>query len=97
MNLFTNPSLFEFRKLFTKAGNSHAVHHVVVDFDGEVLIDPHLEQPNLDLRKFMVHVQLRSLKSMRDLFQYLVNAWNGIDDGHPFQLPSRLLFRSQML
>ena len=93
MNLFLNPSLREFRKLFGKGGTRHEIHHVVLDYDGEVLVDPQLEQPDLDLKKFKVHVQLRSLKPLHDLFQYLVNAWNDIDSDSPFQMPMHVALR----
>jgi hypothetical protein len=93
MNLFLNPSLREFRKLFGKGGVQTEVHHVVLDYDGEVLVDPQLEQPDLDLKKFKVHVQLRSLKPLHDLFQYLMNAWNEIDNESPFQLPMHVALR----
>ena len=52
MNLFLNPSEREFRQLIIEAEKNNKFHDVVVDFDGEVLIDPQLEQPNLDLSKF---------------------------------------------
>jgi hypothetical protein len=85
MNLFFNPQERELHKLISQAHNGKKVHDVVVDFDGEVLIDPDLEQPNLDLNKFKVHVRLsdrltRALNvqsnHLRSLFESLNKAWN---------------------
>jgi hypothetical protein len=76
MNLFSNPSLSEFQKLISKVTNGKAVHDLVLDYDGEVLIDPQLEQPDLDLDKFKVHIRLQSLQPLKNLFNYLLNAWN---------------------
>ena len=54
-----------------------------MDFDGEVFIDPQLEQPNLDLNKFKTHIQItqhikKALdpKRLRDLFDNILNNWN---------------------
>jgi hypothetical protein len=76
MNLFFNPSPTEFRKLLMKADNGLSVHDLVIDYDGEVLLDPHLQQPHLDLDKFKVHVQLRGYNHFRKLFDFLMRAWN---------------------
>ena len=76
MNLFFNPSATEFRKLLMKANNGLTVHDLVIDYDGEVLLDPHLQQPGLDLDKFKVHVQLRRNGQFKKLFNFLVRAWN---------------------
>ena len=76
MNLFFNPSVNEFKKLLMKADNGLTVHDLVIDYDGEVLLDPHLNQPELDLDKFKVHVQLRGNNHFRKLFNFLLRAWN---------------------
>ena len=76
MNLFFNPSLHEFKKLLMKADSGLSVHDLVIDYDGEVLLDPHLKQPGLDLDKFKVHVQLRGSSHLRKLFDFLLRAWN---------------------
>ena len=77
MNLFLNPSLSEFQKLVNQVRNGRPVHDVVLDYDGEVLIDPQVEQPGLDLKKFKMHLRLKSLRPLRDLFTCLLQAWNG--------------------
>jgi hypothetical protein len=85
MNLYFNPQERELHKLISQTDNGKKVHDVVVDFDGEVLIDPELEQPGLDLNKFKVHVRLsdrliRALNvqsnHLRSLFNNLQQAWN---------------------
>ena len=76
MNLFFNPSMSEFRKLLLKAENDLSVHDLVIDYDGEVLIDPQLKQPELDLDRFKVHVQLRGHDHFQKLFNFILRAWN---------------------
>jgi hypothetical protein len=85
MNLFFNPSERELRNLIRHADKTKPVHHVVVDFDGEVLLDPQLERPNLDLNKFKGHVQIsehikkilnRNPKTLRELLNTLLNVWH---------------------
>jgi hypothetical protein len=76
MNLFFNPSISEFKKLLMKTQNDLPVHDLVIDYDGEVLIDPQLIQPGLDLDKFKVHVQLRDNSHFQKLFKFLLHAWN---------------------
>ena len=76
MNLFFNPSISEFRKLLSKTNNGLPVHDLVIDYDGEVLIDPHIQQPELDLDRFKVHVQLRDNNQFKKLFNFILRAWN---------------------
>ena len=94
MNIFLNPSIREFQKLISNVANGRAVHDVVLDYDGEVLIDPQLERPDLDLKKFKAHIRLRSLKPLRDLFSFLLHAWNDTFPGQSGQVPPRLAFGS---
>jgi hypothetical protein len=94
MNLFFNHRERELKELINEADNNKPVHDVVVDFDGEVLIDPQLEQPNIDLDKFKVHVKLsdRVVKELRKqsgylklLYNKLQKAWNsGYDNMSSF-------------
>jgi len=86
MNLFFNPSLKELRKMFREIENDKNEHDVVLDYDGEVLVDPQIQQPELDLNKFKFRIRLNelsgdSLKSglFQNLFRRLVNAWNNSD------------------
>jgi hypothetical protein len=95
MNIFLNPSISEFQKLISKVANGRAIHDVVLDYDGEVLIDPQLEQPDLDLKKFKAHIRLQSLKPLRDLYSYLLDAWNDTFPGqNSHQATPRLSFGS---
>lgn len=76
MNLFFNPSISEFKKLLMRTENDLSVHDLVIDYDGEVLLDPQLKQPWLDLDKFKVHVQLRGYGHLQKLFEFILRAWN---------------------
>ncbi len=87
MNLFLNPSLSEFQKLFINTENKNA-QNLVVDYDGEVLIDPYLEQPDVDLARFKVMVRLNKRsadmlkwhpKRLRKLLNSLLISWNTLD------------------
>ena len=85
MNLFHNPSVDELQSLLQSAPETNHIHDVVVDYDGEVLIDPQVSQPHLDLNKFKFRVQLTefskralSLSSapLRYLYNNLMRAWD---------------------
>ena len=91
MNLFLNPSEREFRQLIIEAEKNNKFHDVVVDFDGEVLIDPQLEQPNLDLSKFKIHIrrsqQVKEAldpKWLKELFNNILLSWNEMYYGIQF-------------
>jgi hypothetical protein len=62
MNLFYNPSVNELQKLITKNLKSASEHNIVIDYDGEVLIDPDLVQPDLDLNKFKFRIKLNAIR-----------------------------------
>jgi hypothetical protein len=85
MNLFFNHEERELKDLISEAKEDKQVHDVVVDFDGEVLIDPELEQPNVDLDKFKVHVRLSNYAInaiqkqsgyLKALYRKIEKAWN---------------------
>jgi len=84
MNLFFNPQKRDLHKLISQANPEKKVHDLVVDYDGEVLIDPQLEQPELQPKKFKLHVQFNELtkkailtgsNNLKTLFNNLKNAW----------------------
>jgi len=85
MNLFLNPSVDELHSLIQNAPEAKNIHDVVLDYDGEVLIDPQLELPDIDLSKFKFRVQLTEFSKralamgsapLRFLFNNLLMAWN---------------------
>jgi hypothetical protein len=89
MNLFHNPSVDELRALIQNAPQLKDNHDVVIDYDGEVLIDPQLQQPDLDLNKFKFRMQLNEFSKralemgsapLRYLYNNLLRAWNA--DGY---------------
>ncbi len=91
MNLFLNPSEREFRQLIIEAEKNNKFHDVVVDFDGEVLIDPQLEQPDLDLSKFKIHIRRSQLikealdpRWLKELFNNILQGWNEIYNSTQF-------------
>ena len=85
MNLFDNPSVDELQTLLQSAPETKNIHDVVLDYDGEVLIDPQVNHPNLDLSKFKFRVQLTEFSKralsmssapLRYLYNNLLRAWN---------------------
>jgi len=85
MNLFHNPSVDELQTLLQSAPETKNIHDVVLDYDGEVLIDPQVNHPNLDLSKFKFRVQLTEFSKralsmssapLRYLYNNLLRAWN---------------------
>lgn len=86
MNLFFNPSVNELRKLIRETNNEKEVHHIVIDYDGEVLIDPEITQPELNLDRFKFRINLYErpknfIKSKSEklvtLFNKLMEGWEG--------------------
>lgn len=78
----------EFQKLFKKEKNTVSEHNLVVDYDGEVLLDPQVNQPQLDLKKFKVKIHLSESKlttlyaqpvRLQNLFKRIMNDWNKND------------------
>jgi hypothetical protein len=86
MNLFQKASDAELHDLINKTDENTPIHNIVIDYDGEVLIDPELTQPEVDLSKFKYRVQLstynkayfkRGSKWLHNLYKQLKVAWNG--------------------
>lgn len=84
MNLFLNPSINELRRLMRDNDNEKTVHDIVVDYDGEVLVDPDLKQPELKPERFKFRIRLHERprnfvrdksEKLRQLFNKLVDGW----------------------
>ena len=80
MNLFYDPSITELRQLVDSAEKSINVHNVVVDFDGEVIIDPEMKYKGIDLNRFKFRTQIShaikgNARSMKALFETLLEAY----------------------
>ena len=90
MNLFFNPSLSELRKLIRESDNEKEVHHIVVDYDGEVLVDPELDKPELlDRFKFRINLYERPKNFIRNkseklrlLLNNLIEGWENGSNGY---------------
>ena len=82
MNLFYNPSITELRQLVDSANNSVDKHNVVIDFDGEVIIDPEMKYKGIPLSKFKFHTTVtesvkNNARSLKALFETLLEAYHG--------------------
>jgi hypothetical protein len=84
MNLYYNPSMNELLELIRRTENHNNLHNLVVDYDGEVLIDPQILQPELEVSKFKVLLKLSdpSMKMigdkkscLRNLLNIILKAW----------------------
>jgi hypothetical protein len=81
MNLFNEPSLASLRQLVDTAKKSLHMHNLVIDFDGEVIIDPETKYTSVSLNRFKFHTQIShsvkySARSMNVLFETLLSAYN---------------------
>jgi hypothetical protein len=86
MNLFYDPSITELRQLVDSAEKSTNVHNVVVDFDGEVIIDPEMKYKGIDLNRFKFRTQISNAvkgnaRSMKALFETLLEAYQRNSQG----------------
>jgi hypothetical protein len=93
MNLFYNPSMTELRQLLSSAKKSSNIHNVVIDFDGEVIIDPEVQYEGIALSRFKFHTQIsQSIKNnargMKALFDTLLAAYNG--NSNSLEIQTRL-------
>ena len=85
MNLFNAPSLASLRQLVDTGNKSLHMHNIVVDYDGEVIIDPEMKYARISLNRFKFHTQINQLvknnaRSMNILFETLLSAYqnNGL-------------------
>ena len=82
MNLYNDPSLTGLRQLVDTGKKSLPVHHIVVDYDGEVIIDPETKFAGIGLNRFKFHTQISqsvkgNARSLKVLLESLLNAFNG--------------------
>ena len=82
MNLFYDTSAMSLRQLIGKASKSTSTHNVVVDYDGEVIIDPELHFAGVDLSKYKYRTQIASVdktneRSLNALLNALLAGYNG--------------------
>lgn len=66
MNLNYEPTIAELRRLIDSAQKSLTAHNVVVDFDGEVIVDPELKYPGVDLDKFKFRTRISNLAKLNE-------------------------------
>ncbi len=81
MNLFYDPSISALRQLVDSSDKSVKVHNVVVDFDGEVIIDPEMKYEGIALNRFKFHTKIsqsisKNAKGMKALFETLLEAYS---------------------
>jgi hypothetical protein len=74
MNLFYQPSIADLRQLVKAGKKSLSVHNIVVDYDGEVIIDPETKYAGIGLNRFKFHTQIsqsvkNNARSMSMLFR----------------------------
>jgi hypothetical protein len=82
MNLFYDPSIIGLRQLIDTADKSLSVHNIVIDYDGEVIIDPEKKYSSVGLNRYKFRTKmhqsvLRNAESMKLLLNRLVVAYGG--------------------
>ncbi len=92
MNLFYQPSVTELRQLINSANKSFTRHNIVIDFDGEVIIDPETKYKGIDLNRFKFRTTITesvksNARSLKALFDTLLEAYHKNNNG--FELHSR--------
>ncbi len=79
MNLYSDPTMMELRQLIDNADPSLTEHHVAVDFDGEIIMDPEVHYPEVPLYKYKFCVQVRrklNTDGIKELFITLIDGFN---------------------
>ena len=89
MNLFYDPSIIGLRQLIDTSDKSLPTHNIVLDFDGEVIIDPETKYSGIHLNRFKFQTQIsqrfkNDARALRSLFETLLAAYN--DNGHRIEL-----------
>jgi inorganic pyrophosphatase/exopolyphosphatase len=98
MNLFNNPSLTELSALVARNADYFKSYNVIVDFDGEVLIEPSSSKTVLLLNKYKFYfrglkgkgnigiIAARNLRYLNQLYKNLLYCWEndlkGVIDHH---------------
>lgn len=81
MNLFNNPSLHSLEKLIMNAQPDKNAHNVVLDFDGEVIIDPEVHYPNVAINRFKYYTKINHIdgtkpSNIKALYANLLKAFD---------------------
>jgi hypothetical protein len=81
MNLFYDPSIIGLRQLVDTADKSLTTHNLVVDYDGEVIIDPEKKFNGINLSRFKFHTQIpksvvSDVRGLKRLFETLFSAYH---------------------
>ena len=89
MNLFYDPSISALRQLVDSSSKSLKTHNIVVDFDGEVIIDPELKLQGIDLNRFKFRTTVsqsikNNARSLKALFETLLQAYQS--NGHGIEI-----------
>jgi len=82
MNLFYDPSIAHLRQLVDTADKSLLANNIVIDYDGEVIIDPEKKFAGVELSRFKFRTQVtqavtEDMQSLLNLFETLRAAYNG--------------------
>ena len=82
MNLFYDPSIAHLRQLVDTADKSLLANNIVIDYDGEVIIDPEKKFACVELSRFKFRTQVtqavtEDMQSLLNLFETLRAAYNG--------------------
>lgn len=87
MNLFNNPSLTELSHLISSIASYHDHYHVMVDYDGEVLIAPSFSPAAVPLHKYKFYltgltgkanigiIAARNFRYLNQLYKNLLYCW----------------------
>ena len=81
MNLFYDTTLINLYQLIDKADKSLPTHNIVIDYDGEVIIDPEKKYTGININRFKFCTQItdavnRDTKKLTELFETLYTAYN---------------------
>jgi hypothetical protein len=86
MNLFYDSSIVGLRQLIDTADKSLGVHNIVIDYDGEVIIDPEKKYASVGLNRYkfctkMNRSVLKSGQGIKALLEKLVAGYSGTGNG----------------
>jgi hypothetical protein len=93
MNLFNNPTLSELSQLISLNSNYYSSYDLIVDHDGEVILEPSSAKSPEQLKKYKFYIRglqgkanigiiaARNLRFLNQLYKNLLFCWENEVDG----------------
>jgi hypothetical protein len=72
MNLFYNPTVQDLRRLLNEKLSTLTAHNIVVDYDGEVIVDPEFKYSGVPINRYKYRARFGTNCSLKLLLEDLL-------------------------